>query len=150
MHTHNGCSHAYPRSAVLARWDGVSVVAKSPAKACGHGRAAIPLVRKLVGARRRYGIPRRTVTGRCGPGTRHLPWRCRRSTTGWRACARCCWPNGTGCVFAARPMLRAEAVRLRRLADELDAEADYLESRQSSHGACQCDTCAWRRCLARG
>jgi hypothetical protein len=29
--------------------------------------------------------------------------------------------------------------RLRRLADELDAEADYLESRQSTPGASQCE-----------
>jgi hypothetical protein len=35
-------------------------------------------------------------------------------------------------------MLRQEATRLRRLADELDAEADYLESRQSN-GATRCE-----------
>jgi hypothetical protein len=35
-------------------------------------------------------------------------------------------------------MLRAEAVRLRRLADELDAEADYLESRQCA-GVARCE-----------
>ena len=59
----------------LARWDGVSVVAKSPQKSCDLAELAIPLVRKLVGARRRYGLSWDQSLADVAPELGISPWR---------------------------------------------------------------------------
>jgi len=79
---------------------------------------AIPLVRKLVGARRRYGIAWDASFTDAGLELGISPWRCR--TLYYR-------------LAGIRPVLFAEWNRLRRFADELDAEADALESGQSNY-----------------
>jgi hypothetical protein len=99
---------------------------------------AIPLVCKLVGTRRRYGLSWDQSLADVAPELGITPWRVHTlyyRLAGIRPVLLAEW-NRVRIRGAA--MLRAEAVRLRRLADELDAEADYLESRQSN-GAAQCD-----------
>jgi hypothetical protein len=96
------------------------------------------LLRKLVGARRRWGIPAATAIADVAPELGITPWRVEtlyHRVSRMRPVLLNEWNR-----FRIRgaAMLRAEAVRLRRLADELDAEADYLESRQSN-GATRCE-----------
>ena len=119
-------------------------MAKSPAKDADTTELAIKLVRKVVGHRRRYGIPSRTAMADVAPELGISPWRVQ---TLYSRLASMCpvllaeWERlrvrGAAMLrVRGAAMLRAEAVRLRRLADELDAEADYQS--QQSHGATAC------------
>jgi hypothetical protein len=86
---------------------------------------AIPLVRKLVGARRRYGLSWDQSLADVAPELGISPWRAH--TLYYR-------------LAGIRPVLLAEWNQLRiRGAAMLRAEADYLESRQSTPGASQCE-----------
>ena len=114
-------------------------MAKSPRNSCDLAELAIPLVRKLVGARRRYGLSWDQSLADVAPELGISPWRAHTlyyRLAGIRPVLLAEW-NRLRLRGAA--MLRQEATRLRRLADELDAEADYLESRQSTPGASQCE-----------
>jgi len=115
-------------------------VAESPRNSCDDlAELAIPLVRKLVGARRRYGLSWDQSLADVAPELGISPWRAHTlyyRLAGIRPVLLAEW-NRLRLRGAA--MLRQEATRLRRLADELDAEADYLESRQSTPGASLCE-----------
>jgi hypothetical protein len=114
-------------------------VAKSPRNSCDDlAEVAIPLVRKLVGARRRWGLSWDQSLADVAPELGITPWRVHTlyyRLAGIRPVLLAEWNR-----FRVRgaAMLLAEAVRLRRLADELDAEADYLESRQCA-GVARCE-----------
>ena len=100
------------------------------------------LVRKLVAARRRWGIPGATAIADVAPELGISPWRVETLYYRYRMCLMrpVLLAEWNRLRERGAAMLRAEATRLRRLADELDAEADYLESRQSTPGASsQCE-----------
>ena len=97
---------------------------------------AVRLVRKLVGHRRSYGIPSRAALADVAPELGISPWRVQ--TLYYRLASMCpvLLTEWNRLRERGAAMLRQEAVRLRRLADELDAEADYQS--QQSHGATAC------------
>ena len=99
---------------------------------------AIKLVRKVVGHRRSYGIPSRTAMADVAPELGISPWRVQTLYSRLASMCPVLLAEWERLRVRGAAMLRAEAVRLRRMADELEAEADY-QSRQSSHGACQCE-----------
>jgi hypothetical protein len=102
---------------------------------------AIMLVRKLVAARRRWGIPGATAIADVAPELGISPWRVETLFYRYRMCLMrpVLLAEWNRLRERGAAMLRQEATRLRRLADELDAEADYLESRQSTPGASECE-----------
>ena len=97
---------------------------------------AIKLVRKVVGHRRRYGIPSRTAMADVAPELGISPWRVQTLYSRLASMCPVLLAEWERLRVRGAAMLRAEAVRLRRLADELDAEADYQS--QQSHGATAC------------
>jgi hypothetical protein len=116
-------------------------VAGSTGKLSDMTELAIMLVRKLVAARRRWGIPGATAIADVAPELGISPWRVETLFYRYRMCLMCpvLLAEWNRLRERGAAMLRQEATRLRRLADELDAEADYLESRQSTPGASQCE-----------
>ena len=98
------------------------------------------LVRKLVAARRRWGIPGAMAIADVAPELGISPWRVETLFYRYRMCLMrpVLLAEWTRLRERGAAMLRQEATRLRRLADELDAEADYLESRQCC-GAARCE-----------
>jgi hypothetical protein len=116
------------------------VVTGSTGKLSDWTEPAIMLVRKLVAARRRWGIPGAAAITDVAPELGISPWRVETLFYRYRMCLMrpVLLAEWDRLRERGAALLRAEAVRLRRLADELDAEADYLESRQSTSGASQC------------
>jgi hypothetical protein len=94
---------------------------------------AIPLVRKLVGARRRYGIAWDASFTDAGLELGISPWRCRTLYYRLAGIRPVLFAEWNRLRERGALMLRQEAARLRRFADELDAEADALESGQSNY-----------------
>jgi hypothetical protein len=94
---------------------------------------AIPLVRKLVGARRRWGLDRFQALAEVGPELGISPWRCQTLYYRLAGLRPVLFAEWNRLRERGALMLRQEAARLRRFADELDAEADALESGQSNY-----------------
>jgi hypothetical protein len=96
---------------------------------------AIKLVRKLVGHRRSYGIKSRTAMADVAPELGISPWRVQTLYARLASMCPVLLSEWERLRVRGASMLRAEAVRLRRMADELEAEADY-QSRQSEVARC--------------
>jgi hypothetical protein len=93
------------------------------------------LVRKLVAARRRWGIPGAMAIADVAPELGISPWRVETLFYRYRMCLMrpVLLAEWNRLRIRGALMLRQEAARLRRFADELDAEADALESGQSNY-----------------
>jgi hypothetical protein len=90
---------------------------------------AIPLVRKLVGARRRWGLDRFQALAEVGPELGISPWRCQTLYYRLAGLRPVLFAEWNRLRERGALMLRQEATRLRRFADALESgQSNYPRS----------------------
>jgi hypothetical protein len=90
---------------------------------------AIPLVRKLVGARRRWGLDRFQALAEVGPELGISPWRCQTLYYRLAGLRPVLFAEWNRLRERGALMLRQEAARLRRFADALESgQSNYPRS----------------------
>ena len=114
----------------------------SPQKLPDMAEWAIAIIRKLVIARRYRGLTWDAAIGDVAPGLGISTWRTHSLYYRYRSVRPVLWSEWNRLRLRGALMLRAEAAYLRKWADQLDAEADLLESQQSQYGAGACSPSA--------